>query len=268
MSHTPPGTDEGVAWRQHGDRLVRPGDADHAVNVLAGGPPEWLRVALAEALKEDVDRYPHDQEAREALAALHGRHPDEIVPTNGACEALWLLPAALRPRLAVCVHPAFTETEAALRQHHVPIERVLRDPDANFALNVNAIPDEADLVVLGNPASPDGTLEERATVLALSRPGRTLVVDEAFMDLVDGSAHTLIRQRLDDVIVIRSLTKVLSLPGLRVGYAVTTLRLAEQFARRATAVVDERSGARRPRGRSKAPHWVQRGRGAGSARAT
>ena len=125
MSHPEPGPDDGVILRQHGDRLVRTGDADHAVNVLAGGPPDWLRVALAAALAEDLDRYPNDQEAREALAALHGRHPDEIVPTNGAAEALWLLPVALRPRLAVCIHPAFTETEAALRQHDVLTERVI-----------------------------------------------------------------------------------------------------------------------------------------------
>ena len=49
------------------------------------------------------------------------------------------------------------------------------------------------------------------------------------MDLVDGSGCSLVRQRLEDVIVIRSLTKVLSVPGLRVGYAVTTQRLAARL---------------------------------------
>lgn len=215
--------------RQHGDTLVRPGDADHAVNVLAGGPPPWLRAALTQALDHDVDAYPRERDAITALAALHGRAADEIVPTNGAAQALWLLPAALRPRLAACVHPGFTETEAALRAHGIPTTRVHRDPDAGFALDPAAVPPAADLVVVGNPASPSGTLDPAATLLALRRPGRTVVVDEAFMDLVPGQPSSLVREALDDVIVVRSMTKSLAIPGLRAGYAVAPIPLADRL---------------------------------------
>jgi histidinol-phosphate/aromatic aminotransferase/cobyric acid decarboxylase-like protein/adenosyl cobinamide kinase/adenosyl cobinamide phosphate guanylyltransferase len=215
--------------RHHGDRDVRPGDADHAVNVLAGGPPGWLRDALGAALDADATRYPDDAAAAAALAALHGRAPDEVVPTNGAAEALWLLPAALRPRLAACVHPGFTEAEAALRAHGIPVVQVLRDPERGFALDPAAVPDDADLVVVGNPASPDGTLHPAHALAALRRPGRTLVVDEAFMDLVPGEPASLIREPLDDAIVVRSLTKSLAIPGLRAGYAVAAPALAARL---------------------------------------
>ena len=211
---------ERAALRRHGDVDVGPGDADHAVTVLAGGPPDWLREALAAALDRDAVRYPDEAAAVASLAALHGRQPDEIVPTNGAAEALWLLPAALRPALAACVHPGFTEAEAALRAHGVAVARVVRDPDAGFALDPSAVPDAADLVVVGNPASPSGTLDPATAILALRRPGRVVVVDEAFMELVPGRAPSLVGQRLDDVIVVRSLTKALAIPGLRAGYAV------------------------------------------------
>jgi histidinol-phosphate/aromatic aminotransferase/cobyric acid decarboxylase-like protein/adenosyl cobinamide kinase/adenosyl cobinamide phosphate guanylyltransferase len=215
--------------RHHGDRDVLPGDADHAVNVVAGGPPPWLREALRRALDADVARYPDDRDATVALAALHGRDADEVVATNGAAEALWLLPAALRPRLAACVHPAFTETEAALRAHGIAVVRVLRDPERGFALDPDAIPDEADLVVVGNPASPSGTLDPAHAVLALRRPGRVVVVDEAFMDLVPGEPATLVRERLADVVVVRSLTKALAIPGLRAGYAIAAAPLAARL---------------------------------------
>jgi histidinol-phosphate/aromatic aminotransferase/cobyric acid decarboxylase-like protein/adenosyl cobinamide kinase/adenosyl cobinamide phosphate guanylyltransferase len=223
---TPP---EGEDLRHHGDTLVRPGDTDHAVNVLAGGPPAWLREALRRALEEDVSAYPREAETVAALAALHGRAPAEIVPTNGAAQALWLLPAALRPRLAACVHPGFTETEAALRAHGIPVARVLRDPEAGFALDPVAIPEAADLVVVGNPASPTGTLDPAGALLALRRPGRTIVVDEAFMDLVPGEPSSLVRDPLPDVIVTRSLTKSLAIPGLRAGYAVAPAPLADRL---------------------------------------
>jgi len=215
--------------RQHGDTLVRPGDADHAVNVMAGGPPSWLREALIRALEDDISAYPREDEAVEALAGLHGRAPEEIVPTSGAAQALWLLPAALRPRLAVCVHPGFTETEAALRAHGIPVARVLRRPDSDFALDPAAVVQAADLVVVGNPASPSGTLDPLESVLALRRPGRVVVVDEAFMDLVPGEPGSLVREPLADVIVVRSMTKSLAIPGLRAGYAVAPAPLADRL---------------------------------------
>lgn len=212
--------------RHHGDRDVHPGEADHAVNVLAGGPPPWLRDALQTALDDTSDRYPNEHEARTATAMRHGRDAAEVVLTNGAAEALWLLGPALQPRLAVCVHPGFTESEAALRAYGIPVVRGQRDPDAGFALAPAAVPDAADLVIVGNPASPSGTLDPAAAILALRAPGRVVVVDEAFMEMVPGEPGSLAGQPLDDVIVIRSLTKLLSVPGLRAGYALAPPRLA------------------------------------------
>lgn len=227
-----PTADDGFhTLRHHGDRDVRPGDADHAVNVLSGGPPDWLREALHTGLDRDLGRYPDEAAAVAAIADLHGRDPAEIVPTNGGAEALWLLPAALRPVLAACVHPGFTEAEAALRAHGVPVVHTHRDPDRGFALDPASVDDSADLVVVGNPASPTGTLDPAASVLALRRPGRIVVVDEAFMDLVPGQPGTLVRERLDDVVVVRSLTKALAVPGLRVGYAVAAPAIAERIRR-------------------------------------
>lgn len=227
---TTSGTQSDLAsLRRHGDTDVRPGDADHAVNVLGSGPPAWLREALHAALDAAAGAYPREDDAIAALAALYGRTPEEIVPTNGAAEALWLLPAALRPRLAACVHPGFTEAEAALHAHGVPVVRVLRDPECGFALDPDAMPHDADLVIVGNPASPSGTLDPAGALRALRRPGRVVVVDEAFMDLVPGEPASLVREPLDDVIVVRSLTKALAIPGLRAGYAVAAPPLAARL---------------------------------------
>jgi histidinol-phosphate/aromatic aminotransferase/cobyric acid decarboxylase-like protein/adenosyl cobinamide kinase/adenosyl cobinamide phosphate guanylyltransferase len=242
-----------ASLRVHGDREVRPGDADHAVNVLAGGPPEWLASELRDALERDAARYPDEREASEELAALHGREAQEIVPTNGGAEALWLIPAAVRPALAACVHPGFTEAEAALRAHGVPVVRVLRERAQGFALDPEAVPVAADLVIVGNPASPSGTLDPAAALLALRRPGRVLVVDEAFMDLVPGEPSTLVREPMDDVIIVRSLTKALAIPGLRAGYAVAAPALAGRlrdvrppWSANALALAALAAAARRP----------------------
>ncbi|MBJ7471372.1 MAG: bifunctional adenosylcobinamide kinase/adenosylcobinamide-phosphate guanylyltransferase, partial [Solirubrobacteraceae bacterium] len=218
--------------RHHGDELVRPGDADHAVNVVAKGPPSWLTDAFAGVLLEGhLMRYPGAATAEQALAALYERSPDEVVATNGAAQALWLLPPALNPRLAVCIHPLFTEAEAALHAHRVDVLRVHRDPDADFAIDPALIPEAADLVIVGNPAAASGSLAARETVLALTRPGRTVVVDEAFMDLTPGEPETLTALMHEGVIVVRSFTKSLSIPGVRCGAAITSPELARRLRR-------------------------------------
>src|SRR5262249_31947880 len=110
-----------------------------------------------------------------------------------------------------------------------PVARVLRDPERGFALDPAAVPDAADLVLVGNPAAASGTLDPAGAILALRRPGRTVVVDEAFMDMVPGEPGSLVGDALADVIVVRSLTKSLAVPGLRAGCAVAAPPLAERL---------------------------------------
>jgi histidinol-phosphate/aromatic aminotransferase/cobyric acid decarboxylase-like protein/adenosyl cobinamide kinase/adenosyl cobinamide phosphate guanylyltransferase len=225
-----------AALRRHGDRLVRPGDADHAVNVDAEGAPEWLVGAItAEASdRSALSRYPDDSAAREALAALYGRAPEEVVPAAGAAQLLWALAPAFSPRLAACIHPGFTEAEAGLRAHGVAIERVVLSPEQEFELDPAAVPHEADLVVLGNPAAACGRLHPRDAILALRRPGRVIVVDEAFLDQVPGEpgsfAHALADRPLPpDVVAVRSFTKSLAIAGVRAGAALAPEPLAERL---------------------------------------
>ena len=80
------------------------------------------------------------------------------------------------------------------------------------------VPDDADLVVVGNPTNPTGVLHPAATIRALIRPGRLVVVDEAFMDCVPGETESLAGHHDDGLVVIRSLTKHWSIPGIRAGY--------------------------------------------------
>ncbi len=203
--------------RLHGDTMVAVGQLDFAVNVVPGRPPGWLRDELAAAL-DHAGAYPDEREAVAALAERHGRAPGEILPTNGSAEAFWLLAGALQPARAVVVHPSFTEPEAALRSGGHQVVRAFRDPN-DFTLDPSAVPADADLVVLGNPNNPTGTLDPAEVVAGLVRPGRLVVVDEAFMELVPGEPESLAsRPELPGLVVVRSLTKAWSLAAVRAGY--------------------------------------------------
>ncbi|WP_407564154.1 Rv2231c family pyridoxal phosphate-dependent protein CobC [Streptomyces sp. 184] len=211
--------------RHHGDAELRdaaPGLTDLAVNVRAGTPPAWLKARLAASL-DRLAAYPDDRAARAAVAARHGVPADRVLLTAGAAEAFVLLARALRPavRRAVVVHPQFTEPEAALRDAGYDVERVLLRAADGFRLPPGAVPEDADLVVVGNPTNPTSVLHPAADVAALARPGRVLVVDEAFMDAVPGERESLAgRTDVAGLVVLRSLTKTWGLAGLRVGYVL------------------------------------------------
>ena len=142
---------------------------------------------------------------------------DEVALLAGAAEGFALL-ANLRPTLAAVIAPSFTEPDVALRAAGVRVQHVVLDPP--FGLAGAQVPDDADLVVVGNPTNPTSVLHTREQILALRRPGRIVVVDEAFADSVPGEPESLADEPLPDVLVLRSLTKTWSLAGLRVGYAL------------------------------------------------
>ncbi|GLU47913.1 Rv2231c family pyridoxal phosphate-dependent protein CobC [Nocardiopsis ansamitocini] len=205
-----------VDLRHHGDREVAPGMVDFAVNVRVATPPRWLAERLAASVT-DLAAYPDPGPARAAVARRHRRDPAEVLLTAGAAEAFVLLARALNPRRAVVVHPQFTEPEAALRAAGHRVDHVVLT--GGFTLDPALVPTDADLVVIGNPTNPTSVLHPAKTLAGLARPGRVLVVDEAFADCVPGEAESLAaRTDLPGLVVVRSLTKTWGLAGLRVGY--------------------------------------------------
>jgi len=223
-----PPTPPGLSF--HGDAEVAPGLVDLAVNVRAQPPPEWLAGPIRAALG-DLARYPDPTAARTALAARHRCTPDEVLVTAGAAQAFVLLAQALRGvRRPVVVHPQFTEPEAALLAAGHRVTRVLLP--APYRLDPALVPDDADLVVVGNPTNPTSVLHPADTLARLARPGRVLVVDEAFADTVPGEPESLSGRvgEVPGLVVLRSLTKTWGLAGLRIGYLLAAPVLVAQLA--------------------------------------
>ncbi|HEX5404326.1 MAG TPA: Rv2231c family pyridoxal phosphate-dependent protein CobC [Pseudonocardiaceae bacterium] len=224
--------DQRAQLRHHGDMDAQPGLVDFAVNVQLDQPPPWLLDTLAAELP-NLARYPSAEQdllARQAVATRHGRQPDEVLVLSGAAEGFALLPG-LRPALAAVVHPSFTEPEVALADAGVPVCRVRLRAEDGYALRPDLVPAAADLVVLGNPTNPTSVLHPADTIRALARPGRTLVVDEAFIDAVPGERETLAGDRMPGLLVLRSLTKTWALAGLRAGYALAAPELLATLGR-------------------------------------
>ncbi|MBA0126713.1 threonine-phosphate decarboxylase [Haloechinothrix sp. YIM 98757] len=214
--------------RHHGDRDVSDGLVDLAVNVRLPEPPGWLREEIVASL-DRLAAYPDATEATKAVAALHGRTPDEVLVTSGAAEAFSLLARALRPAQAAIVHPQFTEPDVALRTAGHPVQHVVLDVGEGFPLRPEEVPAEADLVMIGNPTNPTSVLHPAESIRRLCRPGRIVVVDEAFADAVPGEPESLAADRAPGLVVIRSLTKTWGIAGLRAGYVLGEPEVIERL---------------------------------------
>ncbi|QNP73462.1 threonine-phosphate decarboxylase [Streptomyces roseirectus] len=225
---------EGHDLRHHGDAEVRDDGADLvdlAVNVRTGTPPSWLRGVIADSLA-GLAAYPDGRAARAAVAGRHGLPVERVLLTAGAAEAFVLLARALKVRQPVVVHPQFTEPEAALRDAGHSVGRVLLRGEDGFRLDPSLVPEDADLVVIGNPTNPTSVLHPASVITELARPGRVLVVDEAFMDAVPGEREALAgRVDVPGLVVLRSLTKTWGLAGLRIGYVLASPDVVRELER-------------------------------------
>lgn len=228
---------ESADLRHHGDVEAGEGLLDFAVNVQGSSPPPWLADVLRAGV-EDLGRYPDPSGARAALAELHGIPAESVLVTAGAAEA-FTLAAALPWKHPLVVHPQFTEPEVALLDHGHQVDRVILSAANGFRLGglASRLPREADLVVIGNPTNPTSRLHPPGEVAELLAPGRTVLVDEAFMDAVEAPerpGHSLVRRAASTpgLVVVRSLTKTFALAGLRVGYLVAQPETVHLLARR------------------------------------
>ena len=205
--------------QHHGDRDVAEGLVDLAVNVRLSTPPDWLRTIINDTTRISPP-IPTPTPRSKAIAAAHGVAVDHVLPTAGAAEAFTLLARAFRPEQPLIIHPQFTEPEAALiAAGHRP-KRLILSASTEFALDSDQVSAASDFVLIGNPTNPTGALHPAAAITSLRRPGRILVIDEAFMDCVPGEIETMIGNDMTGLLVLRSLTKTWGLAGLRAGYVI------------------------------------------------
>ncbi|MHB9094462.1 MAG: threonine-phosphate decarboxylase CobD [Eubacteriales bacterium] len=213
---------------------------DFSANVNPLGPSPRAIEAITSNLGA-ITHYP-DSEAkvlRRAAAKLAGLPEEMIVVGNGAIEILYLLMKLLKPRRALIPAPTFNEYEVAVRINGGEVEDLFLSEGKGFAVDKEDIFRHwgiTDVLFICNPNNPTGCLTKREDILEIiqkaSKQGKTVVVDEAFMDFVaDRAAFTVadLVPEYDNLFVLYSLTKFYAIPGLRLGLGLGSPQIIKKI---------------------------------------
>jgi threonine-phosphate decarboxylase len=200
---------------------------DFSASINPLGPPPSARRAFVKSYGE-ISHYPdpYGEQLKAALADHHGMSSAEVLLGNGSTQLIYLLSAALRPRKALVVAPAFSEYANALTLIGTKVASFDLSTNDGFQFSTERLlavwDKDCDIAFLATPNSVTGQMIPKAEIekvahIALTRK-TMVVVDEAFIDFAEAeSIKALVRQN-PYLIILRSLTKYYALPGLRLGY--------------------------------------------------
>lgn len=215
---------------------------DFSASINPLGPPQSA-IAAIQAHLGDLRDYPDPdyRELRTALSQAHHLPSDWILPGNGSAELLtWASWDLSELKTTYLFTPAFSDYLRALKAFNAKVvSQVLENKQEAIGTKTTGqipsfpLPDAPFLnpcsnsltsgLLINNPHNPTGRLFAKELLLPYLEQFALVVVDEAFMDfLLPDQQQSLIDevQNYDNLVILRSLTKFYSLPGLRLGYAI------------------------------------------------
>ena len=215
----------GAYWRY--------GFVDHSYLYNMHFPPAQMLDVFHSHLREIVTNYPVAQtELARFVANWTGANPDHLAVANGAAELIKILGSQFEKRLTIPT-PSFNEYEEVVASEG--INRFPLDPQT-FELDIEAFAEsvirwESDTAIIVTPNNPTALSVPRDDVLKLARllepHDCRLIVDESFIEFsragAAGSVETMV-ESCTNLVVIKSMSKVFGVAGVRLGYLLSADR--------------------------------------------
>ncbi|MFP7296527.1 threonine-phosphate decarboxylase CobD [Neobacillus niacini] len=201
---------------------------DFSANINPLGPPPELREKWSDFYSEiTVYPDPFAEKLRYRIADREQISVDSILIGNGGAELITLIARFLSGKKVVVSEPAFSEYEKACRANDCEIKyHQLMEP--NFELCVDQLLPSlsgADALFLCNPNNPTGIQYPVSTVISIiqecEKQNCFVILDEAFYDFLENYQSFIpYINKFSNLIIIRSMTKMFAIPGIRLGYMV------------------------------------------------
>lgn len=197
-----------------------------------------LMKTIARGLQDGLagaDRYPdpEQRDIRKRLSTAEGVGEDCVFAGCGSSQLIMAAAFAIRPRTALLVEPCFSGYARALDAvGDCDIRRYFLSEEDGFVLGdgiLQALAEDTDAVFLTDPNNPTGLNTDPSLLVRIldraAQCGCAVVLDESFYTISDGYERDRTRrleEACPDLYVIRSLTKSFALPGIRMGYVISS----------------------------------------------
>lgn len=229
-----------------GDIYGNKADIDFSVSLnplkISGEDRALLERAMEEGLKDAV-RYPDpfQRAVREALSKVRGVPFDCVYAANGASELIMGITAMRAPCRALLIEPGYTGYAHALdAQTGCRVSRHFLKEEDGFMLTsavLDEMTEDTDLMILQDPQNPTGRnidpKLEREILDKAADNNITILYDKSFSSLSEKGDMT--EAVADNVYIVSSYTKSFGLPGIRMGYVMST----KENIKRLTAFLPE-----------------------------
>ncbi len=209
---------------------------DFSASINPWGIPKTVLKAIHEQIPR-LTAYPNPEypQLKSALAGHHCLSADYILPGNGSAELLtWAARELAQQERTYLVTPAFGDYSRGLKAFNAKIVS-LKSPLLPFGDLSSLIPGEQlqnSGLLLNNPHNPTGKLWRREEIIPYLESFALVVIDEAFMDFLTLSQQQSLIDlvpNFPNLVILRSLTKFYSLPGLRIGYTIANPDLIQKW---------------------------------------
>lgn len=220
--------------RIHGGDIYRNHvKTDFSVNINPFGVPDAVEAALYAAV-ESCTEYPDisTDKLKKAFKGMLNIPEEYLLFGNGASELFMAIVHGIRPKKIVIPVPSFYGYEYAAQAVDGEIIFYETKKENGFCLEEDIfymLTEDVDLLFLANPNNPTGSLiskEYMKEILYYCRKRNIYVVlDECFIEFC-GKEYSMLREIevFDNIIVVRALTKIFAIPGVRLGYLICSNR--------------------------------------------
>ena len=201
---------------------------DSSASLVPFKPPKLLLDSLTSDIKKLRFRYYPERNLnhlREIIGDFHQINPDNILPGNGASELItWAGYEASKFGASSVPSPGFADYERSLNCWNASFDysELPKNWNNSFPQNFPLKP-ISDVLWITNPHNPTGQLWDKKSLEVILKKYKLVICDEAFLAITpNGEKQSLISltKNYDNLLVIRSLTKLFNIAGLRLGYVV------------------------------------------------